>query len=472
MGLLFSTLVLDAEENAGIKVLFLCEFLGSSTNCYPILMKKNHILLICMLLSFAASSQVNPKLRAKIEQEAQDIEPKVIEWRRHFHQYPELSNRETKTGAYIAAHLKSLGIEVQYPVAKTGVVGLLKGGKPGPVVALRADMDALPVTERNSLPFASKEKATFNGQETGVMHACGHDAHISMLMAVAEILSKNKNELKGTVKFLFQPAEEGAPASDGTSGAELMIKEGVMENPKVEVIFGLHIQSLLPSGKIAYRPEGLMAAVDGLSIKVMGKGAHGATPWDGTDPIYVASQIVTGLQGIVGRQTELTKAGVVITIGSIHAGNRGNIIPEVATMEGTIRTFDVAMRTKLHEKIKLTVAKIAEASGATAEATITTGYPITYNDPTLTQQMTATLQRAAGKENVIPTQAVTMAEDFSFFQQKVPGLFFFLGAYPADLNLEKQPVHHTADFMIDEKSFVTGVKAMLALTMDYMDMKK
>jgi amidohydrolase len=433
-------------------------------------MKK--ILFLILVTTIGASAQMSPKLQAKIEQEAKDIEPKLIEWRRYLHQNPELSNRETKTGAYIVAHLKSLGIEVQYPIAKTGVVGILKGGKPGPVVALRADMDALPVTERNSLPFASKEKVLFNGQETGVMHACGHDAHMSILMAVAEVLSKNKSELKGTVKFFFQPAEEGAPASDGTSGAELMIKEGVMENPKVDVVFGLHVQSLTPSGKISFKPEGLMAAVDGLNIKVTGKGAHGATPWDGIDPIMVSSQIVMGLQTIVSRQTELTKAAAVITIGSIHAGNRGNIIPEVVTMDGTIRTFDVAMRTKLHEKIKLTVAKIAESAGATAEATISTGYPVTYNDPALTQLMTPTLQRAAGKENVIPSPAVTMAEDFSFFQQKAPGLFFFLGAYPTDVKLTKEPVHHTADFMIDEKAFVTGVKALLGLTLDYMYLPK
>jgi amidohydrolase len=431
-------------------------------------MKKLYLFFIFLPIAFATVAQVNPKLQIKIEQQAKEIEPKLIEWRRHFHKFPELSNRETKTGAFIVAHLKSLGIEVQYPVAKTGVVGVLKGDKPGPVIALRADMDGLPVTERNLLPFASKEKTVFNGQETGVMHACGHDAHMAILMAVAEILSKNKSELKGTVKFFFQPAEEGGLPSDGVSGAELMIKEGVMENPKVDVVFGLHIQSLTPSGKIALKSEGLMAAVDGLNINVMGKGAHGATPWDGVDPIMVSSQIMAGLQTIVSRQSELTKAGVVITIGSIHSGNRGNIIPETAVMEGTIRTFDASMQKKIHEKIKLTVAKIAESAGATAEAAISIGYPVTYNDAALTAAMMPSLQRAAGKENVIQTPAVTMAEDFSFFQQKAPGVFFFLGAYPAEVKLEKQPVHHTADFMIDEKSFVTGVKALLALTTDYM----
>ena len=433
---------------------------------------RNNLAFLFLLVASVAAAQFNPKLQAKIEQEAKAIEPKLIEWRRHFHQNPELSNRETKTGAYIAAHLKSLGIEVQYPVAKTGVVGLLRGAKPGPVIALRADMDALPVVERNSLPFASKEKVLFNGQETGVMHACGHDAHMSILMAVAEILAKNKNELKGTVKFLFQPAEEGVAPSEGTAGAELMIKEGVLDKPKVDVVFGLHVQSLLPSGQLAYRPGGLMAAVDAFDIKIIGHGAHGATPWDSVDPIVISGQVVEGLQTIVSRQSELTKGAVVITVGSLHAGIRRNIIPETATLEGTIRTFDVGMQNLVHEKIKLTVTKIAEASGATAEVKVMTGYPATYNDPTLTRQMVSSLERAAGKQNVAEIAAVTMAEDFSFFQQKVPGLFFFLGAYPAELNLATAPVHHTADFMIDEKSFVTGVKALLALTTDYMYLKK
>jgi amidohydrolase len=431
-------------------------------------MKNFYPLFIFFLISFSAVAQVNPKLQAKIEQQAKDIEPKLIEWRRHFHEFPELSNRETKTGAYIAAHLKSLGIEVQYPVAKTGVVGILKGDKPGPVIALRADMDALPVVERNSLPFASKEKATYNSRETGVMHACGHDAHIAILMSVAEILAKNKSELKGTIKFLFQPAEEGAPLEEGTAGAELMVKEGVLVNPKVDVVFGLHMQSLLPSGQLAYRSEGIMAAIDGLKIKVIGRGAHGATPWDSNDPIMIGSQIIAGLQTIISRQTNLTKAPAVITIGSFHSGNRGNIIPETAEMEGTIRTFDKEMQKMLHQKIKLTAEKIAESAGATAEVTIQTGSPVTYNDPKLTAMMAPTLQRTVGMDNAKVIAPTTMAEDFSVYQEKVPGLFFFLGAYPADMKLDKPPVHHTADFMMDEKSFITGVRAMLNLTVDYM----
>ena len=432
-------------------------------------MKKINI-LIFTFVAIHGFAQTNSKLNAKIEQQAKELEPKIIEWRRYFHEHPELSNREVKTGAKIAEHLKSLGLEVQYPVAKTGVVALLKGGKPGPVVALRADIDALPVTERNSLPFASKERVNFGGQETGVMHACGHDTHISMLLAVAEILTRNKAELKGTVKFIFQPAEEGVSPAEAPAGAELMIKEGVLENPKVDAIFGLHIQSLLPSGQLAYRSGGLMAAVDGFDIKVKGKGAHGATPWDSVDPIVVSSQIIQGLQTIVSRQTELTKAGAVITIGSIHGGIRRNIIPETAMLEGTIRTFDDDMQKKVHEKIKLTAEKIAESAGAIAEVDIIIMYPATVNDVALTDKMVPSLIRAAGKENVVITQPVTMAEDFSFYQRKVPGFFFFLGAYPAEMNLKTQPTHHTADFMIDEKAMVTGVKALANLTIDYLEM--
>ena len=425
---------------------------------------------ICLfLISIATQAQMDSKLKVSLDQQVKELEPKIIEWRRYFHEHPELSNREAKTGARIAEQLKALGLEVQYPVANTGVVALLKGSKPGPVIGLRADIDALPVTERNSLPFTSKEKANYGGQETGVMHACGHDAHMAILLAVAEILSKNKSELKGSVKFIFQPAEEGALPSEGTAGAELMIKQGVLENPKVDAIFGLHIQSLLPSGQLAYRSGGLMASVDGVDIKVKGKGAHGATPWDSVDPIVVSSQIIQGLQTIVSRQTELTKAGAVITIGSIHGGIRRNIIPETVQLEGTIRTFDDDMQKKVHEKIKLTAEKIAESAGAKAEVNILVMYPATVNNPVLTEKMFPSLIRAAGKENVVVTQPVTMAEDFSFYQRVVPGFFFFLGAYPAEMNLKTQPTHHTADFMIDEKALTTGVKAFLHLTFDYMN---
>jgi amidohydrolase len=431
-------------------------------------MKKNLNTFLVLLFAVNAFSQTDPKFLARLNQQAKEIEPRMIEWRRYFHEHPELSNREVKTGARIAEHLKSLGMEVTYPVAKTGVVALLKGGKPGRVVALRADIDALPVMERNSLPFASKEKAIFNNVETGVMHACGHDGHISILMAVAEILAKNKADLKGSVKFIFQPAEEGV-SGEGTAGAELMIKEGVLENPKVDAIFGLHLQSLLPTGQVSYRAEGLMASVDGFNIKVTGKGAHGATPWDSVDPIVVSSEIILGLQTVVSRQTELTKAAAVVTIGSIHSGIRRNIIPEEALLEGTIRTFDPEMQKIVHEKIRQTATKIAESAGAKAEVDIQIMYPVTYNEKNITAQMAPSLQKANGNENVKVISPVTMAEDFSFFQQKVPGFFFFVGAYPGDMKLTRQPTHHTADFMIDERSLMTGLKSLLTLTVDYLN---
>src|SRR6187551_884423 len=358
-------------------------------------MKLFYTIFLCAV-AIAGIAQVSPKLQAKVDQQAKEMESKVIEWRRHIHQYPELSNRETKTAAYVAEHLKSLGIEVQTGVAKTGVVGLLKGGKPGPVIALRADMDALPVTERNGLAFASKERTTFNGQETGVMHACGHDSHVAILMAVAEMLSKNKNDLKGTIKFIFQPAEEGPPEGE-EGGAGLMVKEGALDNPKVDVIFGMHIQSISPLGRITYRPAGMMAASDWFTITVKGKQSHGAAPWMGVDPIAISAQIINGLQTIVSRQTELTKEAAVITIGRINAGIRENIIPEEAVMAGTIRTLDNDMRTKIHEKIKLTATKIAESGGATAEVSIVNKTPITYNDPALTEKVIASLEKAAGK---------------------------------------------------------------------------
>lgn len=423
---------------------------------------------LCWFICASGSAQTSQKLQSKIDLQAQELEAKVIEWRRHFHQYPELSNRETKTAAFVAEHLKKLGLEVQTGVAKTGVVGLLKTGKPGPVIGLRADMDALPVTERNSLPFASKERTVFNDQETGVMHACGHDTHIAILMAVAEILSKNKSDLKGTVKFIFQPAEEGPPKGE-EGGAKLMVKEGVLQNPKVDVIFGMHIQSISKLGTISYRPAGMMAASDWFSIKVKGKQSHGAAPWMGVDPIVVSAQIITALQTIVSRQTELTKEAAVITIGRIQAGVRENIIPEEAFMAGTIRTLDKEMQKKIHDKIRLTATKIAESAGATAEVSIENKTPVTYNDINLTEKLVGSLQKAAGGDNVIRINAVTGSEDFAFFQEEVPGFFFFVGAMPPDQDPDKVPAHHTPDFMIDEAGMLTGLKAMLNVTIDYMN---
>lgn len=427
------------------------------------------LLLVLTVSAWSALGQISPKLRIKIDQQAADIEAKMIDWRRHFHQYPELSNRETKTSVWIADFLKSIGIEVQYPVAKTGVVGILKGGSPGPVIALRADMDGLPVTERNALPFASREKAMFNGTETGVMHACGHDSHMAILMAVAEILSRNKNELKGTVKFIFQPAEEGAPDGE-EGGADLMVSEGVLDHPKVDVIFGLHIQSITPVGKILYRPGGFMAASDWFYVNVKGKQSHGGYPWMGIDPIVISAQIINGFQTIISRQTDLARNAAVITVGKMEAGTRENIIPEESHLMGTVRTLDPDMRDKIHAAMTRTATKIAESGGASADIRIVKKTPVTYNDPSLVSRMTGSLERAAGKENVTLTNAVMGAEDFGFYEQKVPGFFFFVGAMPANQDPNTIPAHHTPDFMLDERGFLTGLKAMLDLTLDYMYM--
>ncbi len=432
-----------------------------------IAMKKLSLSVLLLGYAFLALAQAPAKLLAKSEQMAKDIEPRVVEWRRHFHQFPELSNREERTAAKVAEHLKSLGIEVKTGVGKTGVIGLLKGSKPGPVIALRADMDALPVSERNDLPFASKEKTIFNGQETGVMHACGHDAHVAILMGVAEILAKNKSDLRGTIKFIFQPAEEGPPAGE-EGGAPLMIKDGALENPKVDVIFGLHVRAMTPIGKIEYRPLGMMASSDWFTIKVYGKQSHGAAPWRGVDPIVVSAQIINSLQTIVSRNMELTKEAVVVSVGRINAGIRENIIPEYAEMGGTIRTLDPEMQKQVHERLKTIATNIAESAGARAEVIIDSKTPVTYNDAALTEKLVPGLQRAVGAENVIRINADTGAEDFAFFQQKIPGFFFFVGACSPDKDPTKVASHHTPEFMMDEKSMATGLKAMLNITYDYM----
>ena len=426
------------------------------------------ILLCLLIVTSFTTAYGNEQLKKQIDRSADRIESKVIEWRRHFHQFPELSNREFKTAQKIAELLRNLGLDVTTGVAHTGVVGLLKGGKPGPVVALRADIDALPVTERVDVPFASKIRSTYNGHDVGVMHACGHDAHIAVLMGVAEILSSMKKYLPGSVKFIFQPAEEGAPQGE-EGGAELMVKEGVLKNPKVDVIFGLHVRSIAEVGTISYRPESTMAAYDGLRITVKGKQTHGSTPWTGIDPITVSAQIIIGLQTIISRQTELTEEAAVITIGSIHGGVRSNIIPEQVELIGTIRTLNTDMQKKIHEKIRLTATKIAESAGAIADVRITKGYPITYNDPELTEMMLPSLKEVAGENNVKLVKAITGAEDFSFFQKQIPGLYFFVGAMPKGTKPEDAPPHHSPDFYIDESCLKIGIRALSYLTLDYMD---
>lgn len=432
-------------------------------------MKKLYIFLIALFIipSFSFSQDLHKIALEK----AENIEEKVIEWRRYFHQNPELSNREYKTGKKIAEHLKSLGLDVQTGVAHTGVVAILKGGKPGPVVGLRADIDALPVTERNDLPFKSEVVTEYNGQETGVMHACGHDTHIAIMMGVAEVFSEMKEDIPGTIKFIFQPAEEGVPAGE-RGGAKMMVEEGVLKNPDVEAIFGLHINAGTTVGHIKYKTEGIMAASDRFTINIKGKQAHGSTPWASVDPIAVSAQIINSLQYIVSRNSELTKEAAVVTVGIMKGGNRFNIIPESAMLEGTIRTLDEGMREMIHEKIRLTATNIAEIAGATAEVEIVENAPLTYNDIDLTNKMVSSLQKTVGDEKLHVMKAVTGAEDFSYFQNEIPGLYFFIGGKP-ETEPEGQALggHHTPDFYIDESGMITGVKAFINLTLDYMEGK-
>ncbi len=420
------------------------------------------------LFLFLASATTLQAQNQKIDKYINDIESKVIDWRRHFHENPELSNREFKTAEKIAKHLKSLGFEVQTGIAHTGVVGILKGGKPGPVVALRADIDGLPVTERTPVPFASKVKSEYNGIETGVMHACGHDTHIAILMGTAEVLSKIKKDIKGTVKFIFQPAEEGPPEGEN-GGAKMMVEEGVLKNPDVDVIFGLHISAGTDVKTITYKPGGIMASAQRFVIKVKGKQTHGSAPWGGIDPIVISAQIINGLQTIISRDTELTKEAAVITVGLIRGGVRNNIIPEEVEMIGTIRTLDYDMQKKLNEEMKRRVPAIAKAFGGDATIEISKGLPITYNDVELTAKMLPSLQKAAGKENVHLMNAITGAEDFSYFQKEVPGLYFFLGGKPLDVKSEDAASHHTPDFFIDESGLKLGVQTFVNLTLDYMN---
>ena len=394
------------------------------------------------------------------------ILPQVVEWRRHLHQFPELGNREFKTADYIEKNLRGLGLEVRTKVAKTGVVGILKGGLPGATIGLRADIDGLPVSERVNLPFASKEKTEYNGQQVGVMHACGHDTHVAMLLGTAEVLSKMKSKLPGTVVFIFQPAEEGPPAGE-EGGAALMVKEGVMDNPKIDAIFGIHINAQTEIGKIRYKSGSFMAAADWFTIKVKGKQTHGSTPWTGVDPIAVSSQIINGLQMIVSRQSELTKAPVVITIGKINGGVRENIIPEEMTMAGTIRTLDDAMQKDVHERIKNTAQKIAESMGATAEVSIDTKTLVTYNTPELVAQMLPSLEKAIGKENVYATEWTTGAEDFSYYRLKAPAFFFNVGGMPKGKTAKESAPHHTPDFYVDDSRLDVGIKAFCNIVFDF-----
>jgi amidohydrolase len=431
-----------------------------------------HFSLLVLVLCLAAFTTAPPKnkLQTKVESLAEQIVPKVTEWRHHIHENPELSNREYKTAEYIAAHLKSLGLEVQRGVAKTGVVAILKGGKPGPVIGLRADIDGLPVPERVDLPWASKAIGEYNNAEVPVMHACGHDTHTAILMATAEVLTKVKADLQGTVKFIFQPAEEGAPKGE-EGGAKLMVQEGVLKNPDVDVIFGLHISAGTHVGKINYRPGGLLASANSFDITINGKQTHGSTPWTGVDPILTAAQIINNTQTIVSRNLPLTEAAAVVSFGAIHGGVRNNIIPEQVTMTGTIRALDTEMQQTIFKRLEEIVTKTAELNGAEAILEINPGVPVTYNDPALTNKMIPTLENVVGLDKVNLIPAITGAEDFSYYQKQIPGFFFFLGGTPLDTPEDEAAPHHTPDFYVDDAALVYGVKSMSRLVVDYMAMK-
>ena len=420
----------------------------------------------CISAFFLSSNLFAQEQSTLIDAQSKAIQNELTQWRRYLHQHPELGNREFKTSAYIVEQLKDMGLEIKTGIAKTGVVAILKGGKPGPVIALRADMDALPVKERVNIPYASTDSSMYGNTKVAVMHACGHDAHVAMLIGTAKVLSGMKKDIAGTIKFIFQPAEEGAPEGE-EGGASLMVKEGVMENPKVDVIFGMHIESWIPAGDIQYKSGSFMASADLFTIKVKGKSSHGSQPWLGVDPISVSAQIIEGLQNIVSRQMDLTKAPAVITVGKITSGVRFNIIPEEAYMEGTIRTLDGKMQVDIHDRIRLTATKIAEASNASAKVNFYNKTLVTYNTPELVEKMIPSLQKAAGKNNVRAMEWVTGAEDFSFYGTKAPAFFFYFGGMPRGNDAKNAPPHHTPDFMIDDSQLFVGVKTFCQLVFDY-----
>ena len=420
----------------------------------------------CCQWAVTALAQGSNEWHQNLAQKVAAVEPQVVEWRRDLHAHPELGNREFRTARLVAAHLRQLGLEVRSEVAHTGVIGVLRGGKPGPVVGLRADMDGLPVTEQVDLPFASKERSEYNGAEVGVMHACGHDNHVAILMGVASVLTGMRDDLPGTVMFLFQPAEEGAPEGE-EGGAELMLREGAFADPKPQAVFGLHVFPGLV-GEITYRPGGALAAADQLHIVVQGKQTHAAWPWRGVDPIVVASQIVLGLQTVVSRQLDLTEAPAVVSIGMIHGGVRGNIIPDQVELTGTIRTLSPTMRTEAHARVRHTAETIALASGATAAVRIDLGYPVTMNDAELTAAMLPTLQWAAGADRVVLAPPKLGAEDFSYFAEQCPGLYIGLGVTPAGDDPTAAAPNHSPLFFADEAALPVGVRALAGLAVDYM----
>jgi amidohydrolase len=423
------------------------------------------------LLSWAtiATFCVAPTYSANLDAEVKAVDAKVIAWRRDFHQNPELSNREVRTAGIVAEHLKKLGLEVETGIAKTGVVALLKTGRPGPTIAIRADMDALPVTERTDVPFKSVVKSSYRGEEVGVMHACGHDSHTAILMGVAEVLVKSKEALRGNVLFIFQPAEEGAPPGE-VGGASEMLKAGILEKYKPEVAFGLHVWASLNTGTIGYRAGPFMAGSQKWKAVVNGKQTHGSRPWQGVDPIVVAAQIVSGLQTVVSRQIDITQNPAVVSVGMIKGGLRDNIIPDSVEMIGTVRTFDAKQKSRVYEAMKRLVENTAEASGATASFEFDAYYnPVTYNDPKLTARVLPSLQKIAGAGNVTEIPLITGAEDFAYFAEKVPSFFFMVGVTPKGANVITAPANHSPLFYLDETAIPLATRAMTAVAVDYLN---
>ena len=431
-------------------------------------------LCVGVLVMVGAAVSMTPAqaaLGAEIASHAEKLEKQVIAWRRDIHANPELSNREFRTAALVAEHLRGLGLDVQTEVAHTGVVALLKGGLPGPVVALRADMDALPVVEKTGLPYASVVRGEYEGNEVGVMHACGHDNHVAILMGVAQVLSALREQIPGSVKFIFQPAEEGAPKGE-EGGAGMMVSQGVLKNPDVSAIFGLHIGQHGAAGTASFRSRGFMASAQRFDIVVTGKQTHGARPWAGVDPIVVGSQIVNALQTIVSRQVDITQNPAVVTVGAFDAGIRNNIVPETARLSGTIRTFDPKVRADIHAQIARIATSTAAALGAQAEVDIDPGVPVTFNDAELTAKMAPTLRKVYGKDRVFVSSRVTGAEDFAFYQEQIPGFFFFIGARPPEIMPDDAIPNHSPYFYVDEAALKPAVKAMSQLAVDYLNLQR
>jgi len=420
--------------------------------------------LSLVTLALASSCLTLPVLALTPAELAADVEAKVLDWRHDLHQHPELSNREFRTAKLVAEHLKSLGMEVHTGMAHTGVVALLKGGKPGPLIALRADMDALPVTEKVDLPFASKATDSYRGQSVGVMHACGHDTHVAMLLGVADSLARMRQDLAGEVMFVFQPAEEGAPAGED-GGAELLLKQGLFKERKPQAVFGMHVTSNLPVGTIGVRPGSAMASEDSFTIKIKGRQTHGSRPWNGVDPIVAAAQVINSVQTIVSRRVDVTKAPAVVSVGAINGGIRSNIIPDEVELIGTIRSFDQDMRAHIKTLLADTAASSAQALGASAETSIEQGYPVLVNDPGLVSKMRPVLASVVGQDKLVEPGLITGAEDFAFYAQQTPGMFFFLGITPPGKDPALVASNHSPEFFVDESALKTGVEAMTSVAL-------